>query len=267
MKTEEQLITPELAKEYLTRNTRNRKLRKGIVEQYAREMRCGKWLLTHQGIAFNCDGTLLDGQHRLEAVILSGASVWMNVSRGVASESQIAMDDHAKRTAANAIGLVKNIALSDKQIGVIRAAVELSSSAERSKGRKTKQELGDLVEIFGKPLNFLNECFPVAERGVTSAPVQSAIALAWFYVSDMERLRFFCDVLSGRSLAENSGDKAAVTLREWLLKTGMKHNATRIEGFKKSQRAIVGFLERKELGKLYGTSTYYPWPLVEPIRQ
>jgi hypothetical protein len=267
MKTEEQLITPEMAKDYLTRNTRNRKLRKSVVEQYARDMRHGRWLLTHQGIAFNCDGTLLDGQHRLEAIILSQTSVWMNVSRGVASESQIAMDDHAKRTAANAIGLVKNIALSDKQIGVIRAVVELGSSMDRNKGRTTKQELGDLVKVFEKPLRFLDEWFPVSERGITSAPVQSAIALAWFYVSDMERLRFFCDVLSGRSLAENSGDKAAVTLREWLLKTGMKHNATRIEGFKKTQRAIVGFLERKELGKLYGTSTYYPWPLVEPVRQ
>ena len=62
-------------------------------------------------------------------------------------------------------------------------------------------------------------------------------------------------------------DKAGVTLREWLLRTGINKYASRVEAFRKTQRAIVAFNERKPIGKLYGVDTYFPWPLVDPVRR
>jgi hypothetical protein len=258
-------ITAKQAEKYLQFNTSNRPLRKSLVTQYAKDMAAGNWKLTHQGVAFNCDGTLLDGQHRLSAIVESGATVQMLVARGVDSRNQLVMDDHAKRNAGDALSLVRKEKITQADVAVIRGAVELSVGRGRDT-RLSKQDLDSVLDAFRPALNFVAEMMPSNERGVTSAPAKAAIVLAWFYVKDLERLKAFCDVLTGKSLPENTGDRAAVTLREWLLRTGMQSGAMRLDGFKKTQRAIVAFLDHKDVGKLYGTTVYYPWPLIDPVR-
>ena len=60
METKVVLITPEMAKSMLAKNMKNnRPVLKGTVHGYARQMRNGKWKLTHQGIAFDENGELV----------------------------------------------------------------------------------------------------------------------------------------------------------------------------------------------------------------
>ena len=63
MKVTIEVITPQLAETYLTANVGNRPVLRRVVARYAREMAAGNWLLTHQGIAFDSQGKLVDGQH------------------------------------------------------------------------------------------------------------------------------------------------------------------------------------------------------------
>lgn len=72
-------VTPILAKAWLEQNKSNRSLRPQRVNQYARDMKAGKWNLTGQGITFAEDGSLLDGQHRLNAIVVANVSVYMLV--------------------------------------------------------------------------------------------------------------------------------------------------------------------------------------------
>lgn len=77
-------IGPDLAWEYLTRpGSRNRPKSEKIIDEYAATMKRKAWRLTGQGIILASDGSLLDGQHRLEAVIRSGETVEMFVVEGV----------------------------------------------------------------------------------------------------------------------------------------------------------------------------------------
>ena len=101
-------ISPDMAARWLERNTRNRKLRPSTVARYARDMASGNWELTGEAVKFATDGTLLDGQHRLAAVIKSGATVPIYVVRGLAVESQRVMDTGDKRTAAGALQIAKH---------------------------------------------------------------------------------------------------------------------------------------------------------------
>jgi hypothetical protein len=65
-------ITPDMAGEWLDqRNEGNRNFSARKVELYAREMLEGRWTLTHQGVAFDTFGKVIDGQHRLKAVVVS----------------------------------------------------------------------------------------------------------------------------------------------------------------------------------------------------
>ena len=79
-------ITPCLAKEWLQKNLYNRKIRPRKVRQYAADMRAGKWRTTHQGIAFDKEGNLMDGQHRLLAICETNIPQTMMVTRGLDRE-------------------------------------------------------------------------------------------------------------------------------------------------------------------------------------
>lgn len=92
METSKILVTPELAKSWLARNTRNRKVIESSVVDYTAAIKEGWFKTTHQGIAIAPDGTLLDGQHRLLAVVRADMPVTMQVSFNVPTDSMEAID-------------------------------------------------------------------------------------------------------------------------------------------------------------------------------
>lgn len=96
-------VSPETAQRWLDRNDNNRRIRPATVAQYARDMANGRWQITGESIKFNDDGSLLDGQHRLAAIVKSGATVQLVVMRGIPTAAQRVMDSGRARTAADAL--------------------------------------------------------------------------------------------------------------------------------------------------------------------
>lgn len=95
-------ISPRQAERWLAdNNTGNRNIRQTHVDYLANEMLAGRWHQTGQGIAFFEDGTLADGQHRLAAIVQSGVSVPLVVTRGLKKEAMPAIDVGAKRNLAD----------------------------------------------------------------------------------------------------------------------------------------------------------------------
>lgn len=90
-------VSPAIAREWMAHNTDNRKLRPSHIRYLAEAMQRGEWVLTHQGIAFAPDGRLLDGQHRLLAVIESGRTVPMLVTMGLPDTAFWSIDLHGVR--------------------------------------------------------------------------------------------------------------------------------------------------------------------------
>ena len=106
MKTEVMAITPELAEKWLSEyNLRNRPLRENAVRTLARQIERGEWQLSHQGIAFDEEGFLLDGQHRLAAIARAGQPVQVMVTFGASRSSFSVVDTGQKRTARDALAL------------------------------------------------------------------------------------------------------------------------------------------------------------------
>jgi hypothetical protein len=93
-------ITPATAAIMLGKNIDNRKLTANTVRVYAADMRLRKWRVTHQAIAVGEDGKIIDGQHRLHAIISSGETVTMYVAIYQSQHSVLSLpiDLHKKRS-------------------------------------------------------------------------------------------------------------------------------------------------------------------------
>ena len=98
-------VTPELAREWLVLNTRNRNMRQAVVRAYAADMLTGNWEWNGESIKFATDGSLLDGQHRLAAIAESGVTLSILVVRGLDASSQDTVDGGAKRKFSDVLKL------------------------------------------------------------------------------------------------------------------------------------------------------------------
>lgn len=134
-------VGPVQAVQILERNTANRNVRDRVVRSYARDMASGKWRMTGEAIKIGEDGALLDGQHRLWAIIESGATIDVLVVRGVNVEAQAAMDTGIKRhvydhlhfngkSNTRILAAAARLALVEPGAGFVEEAVENPSHGE-----------------------------------------------------------------------------------------------------------------------------------------
>lgn len=91
-------VTPAMAKDWLSKNTFNRAPQHKIVERYASDMIIGDWRLTGDTIKFASTGELIDGQHRLLAIIRSRLAQKMLVVNGLDKEVFYMLDIGKKRS-------------------------------------------------------------------------------------------------------------------------------------------------------------------------
>jgi hypothetical protein len=104
------VITPELAVAWLERNEKNRQLKPTVVQRYQNEMMVGRWKRTHEGVAFDSAGILIDGQHRLHAIAATGLSQTLLITEGLDPQTRVAIDQGPGRTMrdnAQIMGLVE----------------------------------------------------------------------------------------------------------------------------------------------------------------
>jgi hypothetical protein len=102
---ESTIVTPEMAAEILRSNSHNRGVRARHVAALADDMERGAWRDNGETIKIAADGTLIDGQHRLHAIIGSNTSQRMMIVRDLSMSVQETIDTGAKRSFADALRL------------------------------------------------------------------------------------------------------------------------------------------------------------------
>jgi hypothetical protein len=97
-------ITPVRAQAILENcNDHNRGCEDRRIGMYAREMRAGHWMFTGEAIKVARDGTLLDGQHRLWALLEAGITLPLLVITGLDPRAQEVMDQGMPRRLNDAL--------------------------------------------------------------------------------------------------------------------------------------------------------------------
>jgi hypothetical protein len=140
-------VTPEVAEKWLRHNNRNRPMSNTEVGKHARDMKAGNWLQTGQTIGFDWNGNLTNGQHRLQAIVLSGVPQQLLVVRGLDPRAQDVTDIGKKRTIADALHLEGLAKVRPGQLGSIARAVLLAENAPTNdpKYRPTQAEVLERV--------------------------------------------------------------------------------------------------------------------------
>lgn len=90
-------ITPEVAREMLVSNTRNRPVNKIHLNHLEGVFRQGDMILNGETIIFNADGVLLNGQHRLMACVNTGVSFDAMVVYGISDPMAFKTQDGGKK--------------------------------------------------------------------------------------------------------------------------------------------------------------------------
>lgn len=98
-------ITPAIAAAWLEANKSNRPVRRKHVQFLANEIKAGNWKLNGQAVIIAENEDILDGQHRLLAVIEAGKAIDTLVIYGVERDAFSTIDTGAVRTSSDALYL------------------------------------------------------------------------------------------------------------------------------------------------------------------
>jgi len=253
-------MTPELASAFLTEcNTHNRKVVESHVERLGREMKSGRWQLTHQGIAFSVNHVLLDGQHRLWAVLMSDATVPMRVFFNEPPESLAAIDSIRPRTNDEIISLAGGMGtVTRAELSTLRALL----GGLGNYNRLTPGEEALILARYRKAIRFAHDILPTARyRGVATATTRGVLARA-SYSADAGKLQHFADVLQS-GVATNDEDQPITLLLKFLMESahGRRGRPEVRERYGKTERALSAYLLGEQLGRLFAaTGELFPLP-------
>lgn len=139
MKIELTTITPEVAARMLENNPSNRNIKRDHVAAIARDMTAGRWQINGDAIRLNGDGSLIDGQHRLSACVLSGVPFQTVVITGLSHDVRATIDGGAKRRHGDRLAM-----LGVHNANTVSAAARLVAGIATGQGRRismTSQEL------------------------------------------------------------------------------------------------------------------------------
>lgn len=169
-------VTPAMAKEFLKKNNANRTVRTRTVSALASAIQRGEWKLSHQAIAFDPDGNLLDGQHRLLAIVESGRTVPCLLALNADPNTFDVLDIGVRRNNADIIGDHTRV------VEVCNLIADLMEPG--SDKRCSAQQVAPYHKVFGAKAHQLLDVTSRFRRVLTSTPVRAAAAIAMFEHQD-----------------------------------------------------------------------------------
>ncbi|MCG3181420.1 MAG: hypothetical protein BIFFINMI_03813 [Phycisphaerae bacterium] len=243
-------VTPSQATRWLdNQNNLNRPVIRAVVKRYARAMKAGQWRLTHQGIAFDPHGRLLDGQHRLWAVVEADVPVEMHVWFNVPADEAMVIDGGKGRSIADQLRLCGGAGKATP----VRMSVVRAMLGRGERATVTSDEAFDVLTRHALALEFAFENLPLrGERGIAAADCRAVIVRAW-YSNDHAQLARFCEILS-TSMARQERDEPVIMLRTFLMTTDQRSASRQRERYAKIERALMAFLTGEPLTRLHAAS-------------
>ena len=218
-------VTPALAQEWLSSNDHGqRTVRKGTIETYASEMAKGNWKLLPEMIIFNEEGKLVNGQHRLHAVIKANVPIRLWIASAPGVQVSDSLDRGLQRRVSDLLGWTTSKAAT-------AAALYRLQSMEFDNARITKD---DTLAAYAAAKEDFDALYEKSNRTFAPASVQAALIFA--RPVNLEAVDDFNAAL--RSGANLKVGDPVLTFRNWLMSV---NNSDRSSRRRTSDSMIVAF--------------------------
>jgi hypothetical protein len=259
-------VTPEMAKSWLSvgasfqRNISDRRVR-----EWLNLMNRGEWRLTHQGIAITKEGEVVDGQHRLHAVVRFGKSVEFVVTLNADPSIFDALDRGYTRSPVQILRLSGGEA-NARKIACLNTLLWTPSSIHSLSKVWT---VGDITKMYSYFSDELDAVYPKNTPEFEGAYIRGAfLRVIISQPSLVDVIQRMLHVLC-LGLPKNESEQAALLLRErlFLLKRKGGGRESRHQGYEKTIHAIRLFSEGKTIkykGNL-GREAQSDWVKLFPI--
>lgn len=266
IKVYQRVVTPEDAQKFLEKNNGNRKLSERNVLFFFHQMKRGDWQLTADPIKFSKTGRLLDGQHRLAALIKNNKPIEMFIAEGLDEKIFTVLDTGKNRSAGDLLS-TQGFKNSNALAGAVRSILlyqqgyysDPGRAARVSKATNTNiikwiEDNPEIQEILG----FTNHVYRQF-RYISHGP----LTMLYWTLSRKNQEQadnFFGKYASGIELSEGS---AIRLLRERLIKDSQ--NKTKLSSRDKTAIFIYAwnaFVTKKTIERLTLQKNYqFPKPV------
>lgn len=253
MKTTIERITPALAARYLGKShiAAMRPLSMQRVEKYAADMIEGRWRTTHQGIAFDANGTLIDGQHRLHAIVSAGVTIQMSVTRNADPDTFCVIDVGRNRGAADLLSIMHpDTQSTNAVVAIARAMLRKDRGGGRAIDKAAAQ---DVAEHAAEHRHYLEELYRVArpcqQRRLYNAGWIAAFA-NWGLENGPQRALDYVQSISDQQFGYR-GDPL-LCLHDWLIKRASERGSTTPGNvyYRAGRAAVAAKGEGRQLSKI-----------------
>lgn len=217
MDVKNMIVTPELAESWLAMSNGNPRWVSGNklydrrkVEVIARDIESGNWNPGNGTIAFDENGALVDGHHRLAAIRKAGIPVQAIVIWGITKSGLLHIDDQNSRTVSQRIGIDSRI--------VAAANCYMRNRAQSVPGKGAS---GEAIKKWVSEHPLSSDALLVVGRGKASAMcrkgsvVCAAMEALESGVTEITLQKFFRAVNTG--FIDNPYESAAIVLRNMLI--------------------------------------------------
>ena len=282
-------ISPRIASEMLKLNIENnRALSEADVKNYSAQMKNEQWWWQAMTpIRFSDEGRLLDGQHRLNAILDSGKTEPTLVVYNVPTAAVRGIDTGKKRTPAQQVTLQGRFTRNEE----ITIAKLMLASWSNFKEALTAQQLEVVLKdaMFEDAMKFAMDSIP-AVKGFIAAPVQAVVAKAVLMVkagldssvisgkaaSDgLRRIKEFCNQMTaagkiivqlskaemqsaatGKQLEDAGVSESVIKLAQFLIQ-GKRADSHGLEKHKKTTWVLRRFIDDETFERVNEASEDY----------
>jgi len=246
-------ITPGLAQQYLDGHENYRPLNLRRARKYADIMDTGAWVIGPP-IVFDEKGELIDGQTRLQAVVLHGMPVEFAVINGMDHGAVEVFDNGVNRRGADVLRHYdgfsgRNVKLCQT---VIRAIHIGCAKQQSRRGTILNCEYPILYEEYKDGVDFTVESFPSSSRAIgIVAPFYGAFGRAYLCHRDFAPL--LTEIAQGlRELSFGSQLDPIRLYQKWAMTTtAMNGWDAYCEKYLKAARAIMAVMRGETPSRLY----------------
>ena len=245
-----QLVTPDKAKQWLAHLGQERAISQTVVAEYASKMKHKSWRDYHpDAVILNESGALINGQHRLTALIQSQSSHHMLVIHYHNSHYtlglEMTLDRGKRRSTRDVLTLGTGTNVTTAAAAVSR---HLYYGIQPSSRVIPDLEFITFYRRYEKQIEEAIRLLSPARKRITLAPVMAALARALLTIDQESAGRFATVLRNGESLTKL--EHGIIVLRNWLLierKGGLNAKAA-ADTYARTTHALRAYVDKHEPG-------------------